>query len=183
MGDLCGCPAKLEDDDEGEVVDEGCPLWRVLLAGQAGVEDEGEGHKNARGAWEESRAVRGCKPCFLGTPTAPASSDTDTDTEPAPLPGCFSHLSSTVSRGQDPHTCSHLAGARSFSHLPHTITRARARAVPPARGNKAPKGLQGSGVPLPFSRRAPPTLTPVPRSARDTPGQRWQGRSGCDPRL
>lgn len=67
VGDLCGCPAELEDDDEGEVVDEGCPLWCVFLATQAGVEDEGEGHEDTGGAWEEGRTVKGCKLCFPGT--------------------------------------------------------------------------------------------------------------------
>lgn len=83
VGDLCGCPAELEDDDEGEVVDEGCPLRRVLLATQAGVEDEGEGHKDTGGAWEESGVVRGCTACFPATPTVPASSDRDEQTQSA----------------------------------------------------------------------------------------------------
>ena len=57
VGDLRGCPAELEDDDEGEVVDEGCPLWSALLAAQAGVEDEGEGDEDAGGTWEERRGA------------------------------------------------------------------------------------------------------------------------------
>jgi len=85
VGDLRGCPAELEDDDEGEVVDEGCPLRRVLIAAQAGVEDEGEGQEDAGGAWEESGAVSGCKPSF---PPGPAGSDVDGQTDRAsPLLG------------------------------------------------------------------------------------------------
>lgn len=57
VGDLRGRPAELKDDDEGEVVDEGRPLWSALLAAQAGVEDEGEGDEDTSGTWEERRGA------------------------------------------------------------------------------------------------------------------------------
>lgn len=55
VGNLCSSPAKLEDDNEGPVVEEGNPLGRGLPAAQAGTEDEGEGEQDAEGAcgWAE----------------------------------------------------------------------------------------------------------------------------------
>lgn len=42
-----GCsPAKLEDDDEGDKVDETGPLWCVLIAAYTLIKDEGEGDHN-----------------------------------------------------------------------------------------------------------------------------------------
>lgn len=42
MWDLSGCPAKLEDDDEGGEVNDLGPLCGVVGAGQAGVKNERE---------------------------------------------------------------------------------------------------------------------------------------------
>lgn len=43
VGNLRGSPAKLEDDNEGSVVDEGGPLRCGWPTAQAGAEDEREG--------------------------------------------------------------------------------------------------------------------------------------------
>lgn len=56
VGNLCSSPAKLEDDNEGPVVEEGNPLGRGLPAAQAGTEDEGEGEQDAEGACGWGRA-------------------------------------------------------------------------------------------------------------------------------
>lgn len=50
--DLSGCPAALEDDDEGGKVNDLSPLRSAVGTGQAGVEDEGEGYKNTNSPWE-----------------------------------------------------------------------------------------------------------------------------------
>lgn len=50
--DLCGCPAKLEDDDEGGEVDNLKPRRSFGGTQQAGVENEGEGHKNTNSSWK-----------------------------------------------------------------------------------------------------------------------------------
>lgn len=42
--DLCGCPTKLEDDDEGGEVNNLNPLRSVVGTDQTGVEYEGEGY-------------------------------------------------------------------------------------------------------------------------------------------
>lgn len=42
MGDLGGSPAELEDDDEGDEVDETGPLWSVLTTADTLIKDEGE---------------------------------------------------------------------------------------------------------------------------------------------
>lgn len=120
MGDLCGCPAELKDDDEREVVDEGCPLRRAVRATQAGAEDEGEGQEDAGGSWEGSGAVRDCEACFPGTPTAPASSDRWTDTA-GPLlgqgwRGRWAPSPSQV-RHMEPQTPSHRTLHRVMSFL------------------------------------------------------------------
>lgn len=55
VGNLCSGPAKLEDDNEGPVVEEGSPLRCGCPTAQAGAEDEREGEQNADGAcgWAE----------------------------------------------------------------------------------------------------------------------------------
>lgn len=50
VGNLRSGPAKLEDDNEGPVVEEGGPLRRGRPTAQAGAEDEGEGEQDAGGA-------------------------------------------------------------------------------------------------------------------------------------
>lgn len=50
VGNLCSSPAKLEDDNEGPIVEEGGPLRRGRPTAQAGTEDEGEGEQDADGA-------------------------------------------------------------------------------------------------------------------------------------
>uniref|UniRef100_A0A2D4IRH5 Uncharacterized protein n=1 Tax=Micrurus lemniscatus lemniscatus TaxID=129467 RepID=A0A2D4IRH5_MICLE len=47
--DLGGCPAKLEDDNKWDEVDEGSPLRCILRAADAWAEDEGEGDQNTDG--------------------------------------------------------------------------------------------------------------------------------------
>lgn len=55
--DLSGCPAELEDDDEGGEVDDLSPLRSVVVTGQAGVEDEGERYNNTNSSWEMEREL------------------------------------------------------------------------------------------------------------------------------
>lgn len=50
VGNLCGSPAKLEDDDEGPIVQQGGPLRRGLPAAQTRAEDEWEGEQDTDGA-------------------------------------------------------------------------------------------------------------------------------------
>ena len=59
VGNLCSGPAKLEDDDEGPIVEEGGPLGRGCPTAQAGTEDEGEGEQDTGGAcrWAEQGQV------------------------------------------------------------------------------------------------------------------------------
>lgn len=53
MGYLGSSPAKLEDDDEWDDVNQSCGLWGSLITSNAGVEYEGKGGKYAYGPWEE----------------------------------------------------------------------------------------------------------------------------------
>lgn len=55
VGDLSGCPAELEDDDEGGKVYKLSPLRSVFATGQAGVENEGETHKNTNSSWKAEK--------------------------------------------------------------------------------------------------------------------------------
>lgn len=59
VGNLCSSPAKLEDDNEGPVVEQGSPLRCGCPTAQAGTEDEGEGEQDAGGAcgWAEQEKV------------------------------------------------------------------------------------------------------------------------------
>lgn len=50
MGNLRGSPAKLENDDEGCVIEQGSPLGGGLPAAEARAEDEREGQQDADGA-------------------------------------------------------------------------------------------------------------------------------------
>lgn len=50
MGNLCGSPAKLEDDDERSIIEQGSPLRGGLPAAEAQAEDEGEGQQDADSA-------------------------------------------------------------------------------------------------------------------------------------
>lgn len=96
VGHLCGRPAKLEDDDEGEVVDEGCPLRSALPAGQAGAKDKGKGHEDTGGAWGESGAVRSCTPGWDSNVTQTALSRTgstlELGREVSPFPSQMRHV-------------------------------------------------------------------------------------------
>ena len=55
MGDLGGGPAELEDDDEGDEVDEAGPLWRVEITADTLVKDEGEGQQDADSSWKKAQ--------------------------------------------------------------------------------------------------------------------------------
>lgn len=50
MGNLRGSPAKLENDDEGCIIEQGSPLGGGLPAAEARAEDEREGQQDADGA-------------------------------------------------------------------------------------------------------------------------------------
>lgn len=57
--DLSGCPAELEDDDEGREVEDLSPLRSVVGAGQARGEDEGERHQDANDSWKTDKEMFG----------------------------------------------------------------------------------------------------------------------------
>lgn len=55
--DLRGCPAKLEDDDEGGEINDLGPLSGPVGAGQAGVKNKGERHENTDGSWKADKKL------------------------------------------------------------------------------------------------------------------------------
>lgn len=58
VGNLRGSPAKLEDDDEGSIVQQGSPFRRGFPAAQARAEDEREGEQDTDSACEGTSATR-----------------------------------------------------------------------------------------------------------------------------
>lgn len=58
VGNLRGSPAKLEDDDEGCIVQQGSPLGCGSRAAQARAEDEREREQDTHSACEGRRATR-----------------------------------------------------------------------------------------------------------------------------
>lgn len=59
MGNLRGSPAKLENDDERCVIEQGSPLRGGLPAAEAWAEDEREGQQDADGACDGRGATWG----------------------------------------------------------------------------------------------------------------------------
>lgn len=51
-------PSKLEDDDEGDEVDEGGPLWSVFTTAYTLIKDEGERDHNADRACKTKKKKR-----------------------------------------------------------------------------------------------------------------------------
>lgn len=58
MGNLRGSPAKLEDDDEGPIVQQRSPLRCGFPTAQAWAEDEWEGEQDTDSAYDGRKATQ-----------------------------------------------------------------------------------------------------------------------------
>lgn len=137
VGDLGGRPAKLEEDYEGDVVDERGPLGRGLRAAQAGVEYEGEGQQDADSPWGDKRQELALGPAGRearsrgGTHTSPevlghrmaAQSPRGTADVAASHSGIYSSSCSSPS-------CSYSVGTRSWQPSAGAVSKSLSPGTP-----------------------------------------------------